>query len=147
MRDGVLSIEEGNTLNPFVINGKEVKKSNPLETKCATFYRAKRSDIKATIFQIYLKTYHNMNSESNIPNTAIVVKAGTKWGKSQIPLSFDQRKVLFEQCPESNVKRGTSQMCAPLLCLFFGCDLMVKENVNVFKELQKERYVNFENWF
>jgi hypothetical protein len=86
MRDGVLSIEEGNTLNPFVINGKEVKKSNPLETKCATFYRAKRSDINATIFQIYLKTYHNVNSELDILHTAIVIKAGMKWSKRKIPL-------------------------------------------------------------
>jgi hypothetical protein len=121
MQDGVLSTEEWNTLNSHAIIGKEVKKPNPLETKFATFYNAKRADINATVFRNYLKTYHNMNSGIDIPYTAIVIKANTNWAKIKIPLSFDQRKVLFKECPDSNVKKGTSQMCAPLLCLFFGC--------------------------
>ncbi len=72
-----------------------------------------------------------MNSETDISYSAFVIKAETKWDKSKIPLSFDQRKVLFEECSESDVKIGTSQMCAPLLCLFSGCDLMVTENEDV----------------
>jgi hypothetical protein len=73
----------------------------------------------------------------NIPYTAIVIKAGTKWAKSKISLSFDQRKVLFEECSESDVEQGTSQMCAPLLCLFFGCDLMVAKNEDVLNGIVK----------
>jgi hypothetical protein len=131
MRDGVLSEEDRRILNSRVINGNEVKKPNPLETKYATFYNKKRSQINANVFRNYLKTYHHVNSESKIPHTAIVIKAGTTWDKSKIALSFDQRKVLFEECSEADVKRGTSQMCAPLLCLFSGCNLMVTENEDV----------------
>jgi hypothetical protein len=66
-----------------------------------------------------------VNSGVYVPYTAIVIKAATNWAKSKISLSFDQRKVIFEECPEWDVKKGTSQMCAPLLCLlFFGCDLI-----------------------
>ncbi len=62
-----------------------------------------------------------------------MIKAATIWDKSKIPLSFDQRKVIFKEYSESDVKRGTSQMCAPLLCIFSGCDLMVMENEDVLQ--------------
>ena len=135
MRDGVLSTEEPNALNSRVTNGNQVKKPNPLKTKYAAYYNTKRSDINASVFQNYLKTYHNVNSGVDIPFTAIVIKAVANWAKSKTPLSFNQRKVLFEECSESNVKKGTSQMCAPLLCLFFGCDLMVTEDKDVLQEI------------
>ena len=131
MRDGALSAEERKILNSRVINGNGVKKPNALETKFATFHNDKRAGINATVFRNYLRTYHKGNSEFNIPHSAIAIKAGTKWDKSKILLSFDQRKVLFEECSENDVKLGTSQMCAPLLCLFSGCDLMVTENEDV----------------
>ena len=131
MRDGVLSARERKILNSRVINGNEVKKPNPIETKYATYFNKKRANINATVFRNYLKTYHEGKSESDIPLTAIVIKATTKWKKSKIPLTFDQRKVLFEECSEADVKRGTSQMCAPLLCLFSGCNLMVTKNEDV----------------
>lgn len=131
IRDGVLSSEDRKILNSRVINGKDVKKPNPMSTKYATFFNAKRAEINASVFRNYLKTYHNKNQASEIPKTAIVIKACAKWSKSKIPLTFDQRKVLFEQCSEADVKRNTSQMCAPLLCLFSGCNLMVTENEDV----------------
>jgi len=131
MRNGVLSAEDREVLNSRVINGNDVKKPNPLETKYATFYNAKRAGINATVFRNYLMTHHKGKSESEIPMTAIVIKATTKWKKSKIQLTFDQRKVLFEECSEADVKRGTSQMCAPLLCLFSGCNLMVTLNEDV----------------
>jgi hypothetical protein len=115
------------------ITMKEVKKPNPLKTKYATYYNKKRSDINASVFRNYLKTYHNVNSGVGIPYTAIVIKAVANWAKFKIPLSFDQRKVIFEECPELDVKRGRSQICAPLLCLFYGCDLMVTENEDVLQ--------------
>ena len=63
MRDGVLSAKDREILNSRVIDGKEVKKPNPLETKYATFHNAKRAEINATVFYNYLKTYHTVNSE------------------------------------------------------------------------------------
>jgi hypothetical protein len=131
MRNGVLSAKDREILNSRVINGTDVKKPNPLETKYATFFNKKRSERNASVFRSYLKTYHNQNPESEIPLSAIVIKADTKWNKSKIPLTFDQRKVLFEQCSEANVRRNKSQMCAPLLCLFYGCNLMVTLNEDV----------------
>ena len=116
-----MSVEQQNVLNSRVIDGKHMKKPNPLKTKYATYFNAKRADINATVFQDYLKTYHTGISESNIPLTAIVIKAGTNWNKSKIPLTFSQQKVFFEECSEADVKRG-NQMCAQLLCLFAGCN-------------------------
>ena len=70
MRDGVLSAKDRETLNSRVINGKDVKKPNPLETKYAAFFNAKRAGINATVFQDFLKTSHKMDLESRIPMTA-----------------------------------------------------------------------------
>jgi hypothetical protein len=133
IRDGVLSSDDRKILNSRVINGKDVKKPNPLKTKYATFFNAKRAEINASVFRNYLKTYHKTNPNSEIPDTAIVVKTTTQWSKSKLPLTFDQRKILFEQCSEADVKRNTSQMCAPQLCLFSGCNLMLTENEDVLK--------------
>ena len=111
MRDGVLSAEDRKILNSRVINGKEVEKPNPFDTKYATFYNLKRTGINACIFQNYLNKHHKWKSESDIPLTTIVIKAKTSWNKSKLPLTLDQRKVLFEECSENDVKAGT-QICA-----------------------------------
>jgi hypothetical protein len=80
-----MSTEKRNTLNSCVINYNEVKKPNPLKTKYATCYTKTRSDINASVFQNYLKTYHNMNSGVGILYAAIVIKAVADWAKSKIP--------------------------------------------------------------
>jgi hypothetical protein len=131
IRNNELSVEDRKSLNSRVINDNDVQKPNPLITKYAVFYNEKRAELNASIFRKYLNTFHKDKLESDIPTSAIVLKANTKWGKSKIPLTFDQRKVLFEQCSESHVKRGQTQMCAPLLCLFSGCNLMVTTNQDV----------------
>ena len=131
MRDGVLSAEQRDIINSRVINGTTVQQPNPLETKYAVFYNTKRAEINASVFRNYLKTYHAGMTESEIPTTAIVVKAATQWNKSKLRLTFDQRKVLFEECSEADCRKGNSHMYAPLLCLFSGCMLMVTLNEDV----------------
>jgi hypothetical protein len=131
IRNGVLSEKDRKIINSRVIGQNNVKKPNPLTTKYATYFNAKRAEINATVFRNYLEKFHKYKSESEIPMTAIVIKARTNWSKSKIPLTFDQRKVLFEQCSESHCRREKSKMCAPLLCLFSGCNLMVTLNQDV----------------
>jgi hypothetical protein len=114
MRNGSMSSEDRKILKSRVINGKEIKQPDPLTTKFAVYFNAKRADINASVFRDYLKTYHKGKTESEIPLTAIVKKSSTKWNKSKRNLTFDQRKVLFEECSEANVKQQ-NQMCAPLL--------------------------------
>jgi hypothetical protein len=51
MQDGVLSPEDRNILNSRVINGKDVMKPNPLETKYATFHnKNKAKKLNASVF-------------------------------------------------------------------------------------------------
>ena len=130
MRDGTLSAEDRRILNSRVINGNQVKKPNPLKTKYATYFNIKRAELNASVFRNYLMKYHTGKSESEIPMTAITIKATTRWNKSKIPLTFDQRKVLFEQCSEADCKQD-KKMASPLLCLFTGCNLMVTINEDV----------------
>jgi hypothetical protein len=122
IQDGVLSTEERNTQNSCVINENEVKKPNPLKTKYATYYNTKRSDINATsVFRHYLKTYHNVNSGVSIPYAAIVIKAVANWAKSKKTLSFDQRKLIFKECPELDVKKARVKFV--LHCCVYSSDV------------------------
>ena len=130
MRDGVLSAEDRKILNSRVINGKDVKKPNPLKTKYATFYNKKKAGLNADVFRNYLTTFHKGKSESEIPLTAITIKGVSNWNKSKIPLTFDQRKILFEECSEADVRQD-KKMASPFLCLFTGCNLMVTINEDV----------------
>jgi hypothetical protein len=130
IQNGFLLVEYWKILKSRVVNGKEIKNPNPLETKYATFFNAKRAAINASVFQTYLNSYHKGKSKFEIPQTGIVIKATTIWNKNKIPLTFDQRKVLFEECLEAHVKQQ-NKMCAPLLCLFSGCNLMVITNKDV----------------
>jgi hypothetical protein len=130
LRNGVLSEEDRKILNSRVINGRGVKKPDPLTTKYAVSRNIKRDEINVGVFRNYLQTYHKGKSESEIPLSAIVIMSTTKWNKSQRALSFDQRKVLFEECSESHCRIQT-QMCNPFLCLFTGCNLMVTKNIEV----------------
>ena len=130
LRNGVLSEEDRKILNSRVINGREIKKPDPMKTKYAVYGNKKRTTINADVFRNYMKTYHKGKTESEIPLTAIVIMSTTKWKKSQRQLSFDQRKVLFEECSEANCKIG-NQMATPFLCLFAGCNLMVTQNLEV----------------
>jgi hypothetical protein len=75
-----------------------------------------------------------VNSGVDVPYTAIVIKAVANWAKSKKDCHSISRKLFSKNVhPELDVKKGMSQMCAPLLCLFFGCDLMVTEDENVLQ--------------
>ena len=130
MRDGVLSAKDRRILNSRVINGDQVKKPNPLKTKYATFFNRKKAELNAGVFRNYLMKFHKGKSESEIPMTALTIKATTRWNKSKIPLTFDQRKILFEECSEADCRQD-KKMASPLLCLFTGCNLMVTINEDV----------------
>jgi hypothetical protein len=88
--------------------------------------------INMTQWDAHMSQYHKGCTAMNVPTSAIVIIAETQWAGSQkVPLSWDQRKVLFEQCPESTIKDYHSRRCDPVLCLFDGCPLMGVENEDV----------------
>ena len=81
MRDGVMSLEDQNILKARVINGKDFKQPDPLTTKFVVYFNAKRFAIDASVFCDYLKTYYKGKTNSEIPLTAVVIKATMKWNK------------------------------------------------------------------
>ena len=62
-----------------------------------------------------------------------MIRANLYWEHSGKALSFDQRKVVFEQCNEADVTKRDRmrKRCDPLLCLFGGSDLMCTDNSDV----------------
>ena len=131
LREGRLSKEDRQILNSRVINGESVKMPNPMHVRCATFYNKKQAQINANVFKSYLETYHENATENNIPLSGVIIKAKAKWSANNEELTFDQRKILFEECSEGECKNSCHQRCNPFLCLFHGCHLMYNNNKDV----------------
>ena len=131
VRNEGLTDEHRAILNSRVINGKDVKMPNIAETRFATYHNRKRCELNASVFKEYLKKYHSDCDETNIPKTAIVIKANATWTRSKTTLSYGHRKVLFEQCCEADIKNGYNKRCDPMLTLFSGCHLMGTDNDDV----------------
>jgi hypothetical protein len=73
----------------------------------------------------------NTTLNDPIPDTAIVIKSKAKWGENKTPLTFEQRKVLFEKCSDADCQDSRSKHVDPLLCLASGCNMMVNNNIDV----------------
>ena len=136
-RDGTLTDEDRAKLNSRVINRNQgtsedqVKMPDPTKTRFATYFNKMRCDINAEIFKNYLQRYHCKCTKSTICDSAIVIKANAQWATHKTALTFEQRKILFEEVSEANTKSATNQKCDPLLCLFDGSNLMGNENADV----------------
>jgi hypothetical protein len=133
IRNHGLSDADRKILNSRVIDGNNVKMPSPDTIRFATYFNAKRCGINIEVFRSYLKRTHADCTIDNIPDTAIVIKSKACWGKSKIPLSFEQRKVLFEKCSEADVTNSRSKHLDPLLCLAFGSHSMINDNKDVYK--------------
>jgi hypothetical protein len=128
MREGIFTDEDRDMLHGRVIDGIHVKMPDSAKVWYATFFNNLRCMVNADVVDAYLSKYHKGCTATNIPESVIT----TKWGgRRRVPLSCDQRKVLFEQCPEYTIKDKNSRRCDPLLCLFDGCHVMGIENEDV----------------
>ena len=131
LREGHLTDNARNALNSRVIDGKNVCLPNLLKAKFATYHNRNCAEINALVFQDYLDKYHEKSTQTDIPKTAIVIKAGAKWHLKNQNLSSQQRANLFSFCSEADCKDSFGRRCDPLLCLFSGCSMMGTENVDV----------------
>lgn len=126
-----LAKEDRDIFNTRVIGENGVEMPDAPTTRFATFYNKARCSINAAIFKQYLQQHHNKCTEDNICESAIVIKANAFWGKSNIALSYESRKTLFEDCSESHTRNYSKHKCDPLLCLFYGSNVMINENSDV----------------
>jgi len=131
MREFGLSEEDRKILNSRVVDGINVKMPPIDQTKFASWRNVTKSEFNAAVFKDYLQKHHANCTKDNIPTTAIVVRANAHWNRSNAPLSFSQRKILFEECPEGNCKDSRNKYYDPLLCLFHDCKVMVNDNKDV----------------
>jgi len=131
IRNQGLSDENRKILNARVIDGDSVKMPAPTSTQFATFHNKNRCGINMDIFRDYLKEHHADCSKDTIPRSAVVIKCNSRWGKSKANLTYEQRKVLFEECSEADCTNSRSKHIDPLLCLFAGSNQMITENEDV----------------
>jgi hypothetical protein len=131
IRENGLSESDMKILNTRVVDGRRLKMPPLNSTRFATFFNKSRSRINSAVFLEYLKKYHANVDQSNIPRTGIVIKGQVKWAGCQAAFTFEQRKVLYEQCCEADIKGNRRKRADPFLCLFSGCDLMGTMNEDV----------------
>ena len=131
MREYGLTEEDKAELNSRVVDGINVKLPPIGKTKFASYTNVTKSKFNAAVFKDYLEKHHANCTEDTIPDTAIVVRARAHWAKSGAPLSFGQRKTLFEECPEGDCKNSNNKYFDPLLCLFHNCQLLCNDNKDV----------------
>ena len=114
IREHGLSEKQREKLNERVVgfvdkDGKKVELPDPEKVRYATYGNKKRCEINAKIFKDYLSRYHRDATETNIPFTAIVIKSRILNAKTKTELSFEQRQTIFEECPDSEVKKFFEQ--------------------------------------
>jgi hypothetical protein len=131
IRSSGLSDDDRKILNSRVIGTNGLKMPKCSDTRFATYYNKKRSQINAEIFRNYLKQYHGKCTQTDICDSAIVIKCNAQWSNLKVPLTYEQRKVLFEEVSEADTRNSSNQKCDPLLCLFYGCHLMGNANSDV----------------
>ena len=131
MRAYGLSDEDRAKLNSRVVDGVNVKLPDIDKTKFASWKNVTKSQFNAAVFKDHLEKFHGSCTKDNIPKTAVVIRADAHWSKSNAPLSFNQRKILFEECPEGDCKNSNNKYFDPLLCLFYDCQLICNDNKDV----------------
>jgi hypothetical protein len=118
-------------LNERVVDGDKVKLPEGKTAQFATYRNAERCDLNASNFKSYLEQNHSKDEDDDIPTSALIIKSTAKWGRSKKKLSFGQRKILFENCDESQIENSSRKKADPFLCLYTGIEVMVTENKDV----------------
>lgn len=102
-----------------------------MEARYATFTNKKRASTNANIFQQYLQTYHHTDAQMEIPRGCLIIRGSATWGTSRNKLGNAAHKILWENCSDAHVKQSGNQLADPFLSLFYGCELMVNDNIDV----------------
>ena len=136
VRDNTLTAEDRAILNSRVIgsvdsNGKILEMPDMAKTKFATYHNKNRCEINRHVFLEYLQQHHVSCNKHNIPKSAVVIKTNARWATNNQPLTFDQRKKLFENCTEADVMDSYRKRADPMLCLISNCYMMGNKNEDV----------------
>jgi hypothetical protein len=61
----------------------------------------------------------------------LIIRGTAIWGTSRNKLGNAAHKILWENCSDADVKHCAKQLADPFLSLFYGCELMVNDNIDV----------------
>jgi hypothetical protein len=128
MRESGLKAEDRAVLNSRLVDGENIKLPEIGKAKFVTWKNITKSEFNAAVFKDYLRKHHSGCTKDNIPKSAVVLKAGARWAHSGAPLSFAQKKILYEECPEGVCRDSERKYYDPFLCLFYDCQLMCNRN-------------------
>ena len=150
--NAMASARNGNPQALRAIMKKRVIKANNLtippgvESRFATHTNKKRTSINAQIFQEYLQTFHHTDVNTPIPQGTLIIRGTGSWAKSQLKMGHNAHKKLWENCSDADIRNGHT-MANPFLCLFYGCELMVNDNIDVKNGIANGTCCQFEKAF
>ena len=134
LREEGLSDDIRQILNERVMDIRSIHTDNINNVRFACYSNKKRSELSQSVFFSYLESNHSQDPTIEIPKSAIVVKCDASWEQNGKALSFAQRKVLYEECRDCDLKsKASNKSCDPFLCCISDCPLMGTTNSDVAK--------------
>ena len=100
-------------------------------TKVTTFHNRLRAEANDCVFLEHLRKYHSKENDAPVPDFTVIVKANPCWSHNHIPLGDQARQRFFREVTSDHIRDGTKKSIDPLLCLFFKCELMYRDNDDV----------------
>jgi len=126
-RDGCPTQNDFNKINERLVSSILEANSN---TRHACFANRDRNAIHHGIFARHLTNTHFSDSTIEPPAHTVIIKANLKWSETKQTISKSRAYDIYAYCGDADCV-GKQQRCDPMLCLYFGCNLMITRNIDV----------------
>ena len=94
-----------------------------------------RNSIHAGVFIKHLESTHHKDLVVQPPDHTIIIKGDLHWTSTGNPIREGMAKMIYESCGDHYCNYGQNKKMDPYLCLYYGCELMLTDNLDVPKGL------------
>jgi hypothetical protein len=117
-------------LTSRVIHSNNLTLPQDLEARYAVYTNKKRSEMNANVVRQYLQQYHHEDDNVAIPKGALIIRGQARWSATKKQLGKVAHHTLWQHCSDGHVT-DRAYKADPFLVVFYGCKLMVNDNINV----------------
>jgi len=138
-RDGCPTMEDFRKINDRVIENSTIA---PRNSSFACYGNKDRNAIHYGIFSKHVDATHFQDASIQPPRHTIIIKSDLRWAETQQNISVARSNDIYSFCGDADCQNN-SQRCDPMLCLYFGCELMITRNIEVKKNKANGTKCNF----
>jgi hypothetical protein len=117
-------------LKSRVIHSNNLTLPQNLEARYAVYTNKKRSEVNANVVRQYLQQFHPTEDNVAIPKGAIIIRGQARWSTTKKQLGKVAHHMLWQHCSDGHVT-DRAYKADPFLVLFYGCEMMVNDNIDV----------------